>query len=176
MNSNRHLESGTATFIILLFHTVLRQIWLMNACITSLVEVSLFSDLYIDDILLATNDFNILHDTKKFLSKNFEMKDLGLASFVLGIEIHRDRSRRILGLSQMRYIERILNRYGMQNYKPEATSVAKGDRFSLDPCPKSELEIKEMEKIPYSSAVWSLMYAQVCTRSDIAFIVGMLSL
>ena len=50
--------------------------------------------LYVDDILLATNDIGMLHETKKF-----EMKDLGDASFVLGIQIHRDHSRGILGLS-----------------------------------------------------------------------------
>jgi len=48
----------------------------------------IFLILYVDDILLATNDIGILHETKKFLSKNFEMKDLGDASFVLGIQIH----------------------------------------------------------------------------------------
>jgi len=53
----------------------------------------IFLILYVDDILLATNDIGILHETKKFLSKNFEMKDLGDASFVLGIQIHRDRSQ-----------------------------------------------------------------------------------
>ncbi|XP_028070191.1 uncharacterized protein LOC114272671 [Camellia sinensis] len=56
----------------------------------------IFLVLYVDDILLATNDINLLHDTKRFLSKNFEMKDLGDAYFVLGIEILRDRSRGIL--------------------------------------------------------------------------------
>ena len=52
--------------------------------------------------------------------------------------------------------------------------MAKGDKFSLGQCPKIELERKEMENYPYSSAIGSLMYAQVCTRSDIAYIVGML--
>ena len=47
----------------------------------------------------------------RFLSKKFEMKDLGDASFVLGIQIHRDRSRGILGLSQKSYIEKILKRF-----------------------------------------------------------------
>ena len=43
---------------------------------------------YVDDILLSTNDIGILNETKKFLSKNFEMKDLGETSLVLGIQIH----------------------------------------------------------------------------------------
>ena len=134
----------------------------------------MFLVLYVDDILLATNDIGMLHKTKKFLSKNFEMKDLGDASFVLGIQIHRDRTQGILGLSQRNYIEKVLKRFGMQDCKPGNNPIARGDKFSLNQCPKTHLEITEMQKIPYASAVGSLMYAQVCTRPDIAYIVGML--
>ena len=62
----------------------------------------------------------------------------------------------------------------MQECKSGDTLVAKGDKFSLKQCPKGNLEIQEMQKIPYASAVGSLMYAQVCTRPDIAYIVGVL--
>jgi len=54
------------------------------------------------------------------------------------------------------------------------TPVAKGDKFNFNQCPKENLEIEEMKKIPYASAVGSLMYAQVCMRPDIAYIVGVL--
>ena len=134
----------------------------------------IFLVLYVDDILLATNDIGLLHETKRFLSKYFEMKDLGDASFVLGIQIHRDRSRGILGLSQKNYIDKVLKRFGMQDCRPGDTPVVKGDKFCLKQCPKGSLEIQEMQKIPYASAVGSLMYAQVCTRPDIAYIVGVL--
>ena len=77
-----------------------------------------FSILYVDDILLASNDKSFLHEIKNFLSKNFEKKDLGDASFVLSIKIHQDRSRGILGLSQKSCIER----YDMQSCKPGDTS------------------------------------------------------
>ena len=60
----------------------------------------------------------------------------------------------------------------MQECKSRDTPVAKGDKFSLKQCPKGNLEIQEMQKIPYASAIGSLMYAQVCTRPDIAYIVG----
>jgi hypothetical protein len=63
----------------------------------------------VDDILLASSDVNLLLETKKFLSSNFDMKDLGEASFVLGIEIHRDRRKRVLGLSQNAYLGKVLN-------------------------------------------------------------------
>ena len=70
----------------------------------------IFLFLYVDDILLASSDVSLLLETKKFLSSKFDMKDLGEASFVLGIEIHRDRSKGVLGLSQKAYIERIFTR------------------------------------------------------------------
>ena len=73
----------------------------------------IFLVLYLDDILLASNDIGMLYETKRFLSRNFEMKDLGDATFVLGIQIHRDRSRCILGLSQRNYIDKVLKRFGM---------------------------------------------------------------
>ena len=52
----------------------------------------IFMVLLIDDILLARSDVNLLNDTKHLLSANFDMKDLGEASFLFGIEIYRDRS------------------------------------------------------------------------------------
>ena len=60
-----------------------------------------------DDILLASSDVSLLIESKKFLSSNFDMKDLGEASYVLGIEIHRDRKNGVLGLSQKAYLEKI---------------------------------------------------------------------
>jgi hypothetical protein len=46
------------------------------------------------------------------------MEDLGHVSLVLGIQIYRDRSQGILGLSQKSYIKKVLKRYGMQDSKP----------------------------------------------------------
>lgn len=130
--------------------------------------------LYVDDILLASNDSDMLYETKRFLSSNFEMKDLGEASYVIGIEIHRDRSRGILGLSQRAYIDKVLKKYNMQSCSPSVAPVVKGDKFGLYQCPKNDLEREQMGLIPYASVVGSLMYAQVCTRPDIAYITGML--
>lgn len=62
----------------------------------------------------------------------------------------------------------------MHDCAPKDSPISKGDKFSLDQCPKSTLEHEDMESIPYASAVGSLMYAMVCTRPDLAFISGML--
>jgi hypothetical protein len=56
----------------------------------------IFLILYVDDILLASSDVSLLLETKRFLFSNFDMKDLDEASFILEIEIHRDRRKRVL--------------------------------------------------------------------------------
>src|SRR5262249_49915679 len=148
----------------------------MDQCIYQKVSGSkiYFLVLYVDDILLTTNDKGLLYEVKQFLSKNFDMKDMGEASYVIGIKIHRDRTQYILGLSQETYINKVLERFWMKDCSPSVASIVKGDKFNLNQCPKNDLEREEMRNIPYASVVGSLMYAQVCTRPDIAFAVGML--
>jgi len=87
----------------------------------------------VDDILLASNDIDLLIEIKSFLSKNFEIKNLGEASFVIGIQIQRDRTRGILGLSQKAYINKTLDRCGMKNYSWR-------DKLSLFQYPKNDLQ------------------------------------
>jgi len=86
------------------------------------------------------------------------MQDLGDASFVIGIQIQRDRTRKILGLSQRAYIDKVLGRYGMKNCSPGDTHVTKGDRLSLLQCPKNDIKKVQMKGIPYASVVESLRY------------------
>jgi hypothetical protein len=87
----------------------------------------IFLILRVDDILLASSDVNLLLEMKKFLSSNFNMKDLGEASFVLGIEILQDRIKRVLGLSQKAYLENILKKSSTHASKPTLASIVKGE-------------------------------------------------
>ena len=68
------------------------------------------------------------------------MKDLGEASYVIGIEIHKDRSQRVLGLFQKGYIEKVLKRFRMKDCTPTVAPIMKGDKFSKNQCPQNELE------------------------------------
>ena len=124
--------------------------------------------------LVASSYVKILNETKQVLNNHFDMKDLGDAFFVLGIQIHRDRSKGILGLSQRGCIETVLKRFNMHSCSSCAAPIQKGDKLSKSQCPQDEKERAEMEKVPYASAVGSLMYAQVCTRPDIAFVINAL--
>ena len=64
--------------------------------------------LYVDDILLAENDKEFVNSIKRWLSSNFEMRDMREAAYILGVKIYRDRSRKLLALSQESYIKRVL--------------------------------------------------------------------
>nr|GEU76353.1 hypothetical protein [Tanacetum cinerariifolium] len=77
----------------------------------------IFLILYVDDIILMRNHIGSLQEVKTYLGKCFSMKDLGEAAFILGIKIYRDRSRRLIGLSQNAYLDKILKRYRMDNSK-----------------------------------------------------------
>ena len=127
-----------------------------------------------DDSLLAINDITLLHETKSFLSKNFEMKELGDTSFVIGIQIQRERTRGILGLSQKAYIDKVLGRYGMKKCSPSDIPVTEKERLSLLQCPKNNYQKEQMKDIIYASTVGGLMYAQVCTHPYITYAIGKL--
>ena len=66
-----------------------------------------------DDILPTSSDVNLLLETKKFLSSNFDMKDLGEASFILGIEIHRDRRMGGFRIITKGILKKVLKKYSM---------------------------------------------------------------
>ena len=133
-----------------------------------------FLVLYMDDILLAANDKGMLYKVKQFFPENLNMKDMGETSYVIDIKIYRDRHIGILGLSKETYINKVLERFWMKDCSPSVAPIVKGDRFNLNQCPKNDLERKQMKNISYALAVRSIMYAQVCTRPNIAFTVGML--
>ena len=114
-------------------------------------------------------DINVL---KRRLAKSFAMKDLGAAKKILGMRITRDGKNHKLTLSQGEYIEKVLHRFRMQNEKLVSTPLAIHFKLSKEMCPKTQEEIDYMSRIPYSSTVVSLMYAMVCTRLDIAHVVG----
>ena len=134
-----------------------------------------FLILYVDDILLIGNDVGVLSSVKEWLSKQFQMKDLGEASYVLGIQIIRDRKNRLLALSQASYIDKVLTRFSMQHSKKGLLPTRHGVVLSKEHCPKTPQEEEDMRRVPYASTVGSLMYAMLCTRPDICYAVGIVS-
>ena len=89
------------------------------------------------------------------------MKDLGEAAYILGIKIYRDRSQRLLCLCQSGYIDKVLKRFSMQDSKRGFLPMSHGIKLSKSLTTKGERE--RIDKIPYASAIGSIMYAMLYT-------------
>ena len=103
------------------------------------------------------------------------MKDLGEASYILGIKLIRDHKKMMLGLSQDTFIDAVLAHFSMQDSKKGYLPFRHGITLSKDQSLKTPEEIENMKTVSYASAVGSLMYAMFCTILDICFVVGMIS-
>nr|GEV79639.1 retrotransposon protein, putative, Ty1-copia subclass [Tanacetum cinerariifolium] len=111
----------------------------------------------------------MLQSVKTYLGKCFAMKDLGEAAYILGIKIYRDISKRLIGLCQSAYIEKILKRSILKNSKRRSIPMQEKLKLSKSQGASTPAEMKRMQNVPYASAVGSIMYAVRCTRPDVAF-------
>ena len=131
--------------------------------------------LYVDDMLVAGSNMDHIKGLKCQLARAFSMKDLGVAKQILCMKICKDRKNRKLMLSQVDYVEKVLQHFSMENAKAVNIPLPSHLKLTKEMCPKTQEEEDKMSKVPYASAVGSLMYAMVCTGLDIAHVVGVVS-
>ncbi|GJZ78330.1 retrotransposon protein, putative, ty1-copia subclass [Tanacetum coccineum] len=117
----------------------------------------IFLILYVDDIIIMGNHIPSLQSVKDYLEKCFAMKDLREAAFILGIKINRDRSKRLIGLGQNAYMDKILKRYKMDNSK--RGHIPMQERLDLNKTHGASTpeEVKHMQNVPYASTVGSII-------------------
>jgi hypothetical protein len=125
---------------------------------------------YVDDLKCVTNNLTLLQLVKDRLNEVFDVRDLGPASYFLGMEIERDREARTLKLSQRKAIKEILDTYPKSGGKSKSTPIA--TNIHLIPVPDEE--ILDQREYPYSELVGKLLYLANCTRPDISHVVGQL--
>nr|GEX02506.1 retrovirus-related Pol polyprotein from transposon TNT 1-94 [Tanacetum cinerariifolium] len=101
--------------------------------------------LYVDDMLIACKSKAEIGSTKTLLKKEFDMKELGEAKKILGIEI-----------------------------KSVKMPLGGHFKLSLKDYPVRDSDVERMSKVPYENAVGSLMYLMVCTRPDIAYAISLM--
>ena len=91
------------------------------------------------------------------------MKDLGEAADILGIRILRDRSKRLITLSQSIYLDKVLKMFSIQHSKKGDLPIQSNAKLSKTQSPSTKAEIAKMSRFPYASAVGSIMYAMTCS-------------
>eukprot|EP01018_Ginkgo_biloba_P000790 Gb_00723 [translate_table: standard] len=119
--------------------------------------------IYVDDFIYTGNNENMLREFSVAMKSEFEMTDLGLKNYFLGIEVTQNSDGTFI--SQEKYANDIFKRFGMQNSKAAITPIAMGVKLS------KEDESKKVDSTLYKSLVGSLMYCNkaryhVCSKLD----------
>lgn len=131
--------------------------------------------LYVDDMLIAGADKEVIADIKADLRRDFEMKELGDARRILGMDITRDRVKGELRLQQTEYVKKLLKKFQIESAKDVNVPFAQHFKLSMEQCPENDEERTEMSRIPYSNIVGSIMYSMICSRPDVAHSVSVSS-
>ncbi|XP_024872460.1 uncharacterized protein LOC112455020 [Temnothorax curvispinosus] len=138
--------------------------------------------LYVDDMLVASNDLEKLEEIKGKLDETFETKDLGEPKSFLRITIERNKEDKYMNIHQARYTESVLKKFHMEECKPQSTPMVtrqvsnKNKKSRLEESNNEDvIQKEEIKRVPYREAIESLMYLENATRPDIAFAVNYLA-
>ena len=123
---------------------------------------------WVDDLIIATSDMTLMNSFKESMKEQFKMKDLGCIKYFLGIEFTQEEGE--VKMSQKRYLNKILERFGMADCKPRSTPCEA--MFDDDSVYNNELYANPTH---YRELVGSLIYAATSTRPDISWVVSKLS-
>ncbi|CEG35351.1 retrovirus-related gag-pol polyprotein [Plasmopara halstedii] len=135
----------------------------------------IFVALYVDDLVIASNNNGLLKSTKNALSERFAMTDLGRLKYFLGIEIEQDESTGSVSMRQTKFANDILKKFSMENSNSVKTPQDPGLILTKAMCEGGCKHEETMINVPYRNAVCCLMYLIVRTRPDLAAAGGVLS-
>eukprot|EP00253_Pinus_taeda_P032694 PITA_32694 len=122
--------------------------------------------LYVDDVIFTGNDDCLIENFKTVMKEEFEMTDMGLLRYFLGLEV--DKNENGIFISQAKYVNEVLGRFNMQDIKAAITPTIMGLKLS------KEDNNKDFDPSLYKNIVGSLMYL-TATRPDIMFVVSLIS-
>jgi len=125
---------------------------------------------YVDDLLVVGQDLSAIQALLDALNEEITINDLGEASTFLGIDIHRNRQKRELFLTQEGYINRVLDRFGKKPTNKNPAFLPKQERLKPYQGKATPDEVHE-----YQAQIGSLIYAMTKTRPDLAYPVGSLA-
>nr|GEU74772.1 zinc finger, CCHC-type [Tanacetum cinerariifolium] len=156
-------------FSLVVRHTSIRVILALTTCKDYELE-----HLDVNTAFLHGNLKEVIY-MKQPLGYEQGNKELGKAKKILGMEIVRDWSRKILRVSQSGYVFKVLNNFRIDDGKTVKMPLGGHFKLSLKDCPVRDCDVERMSKVMYTNAVGSLMYLMVCTRPDITYEVSVVS-
>ena len=128
-------------------------------------EYTMIVLVWVDDIVLASSSSILMKKIKDVLKQSFKMKDLGLIKCFLGMRFSQHPGR--VEIDQTEYLKKVLKRFDMSDCKARSTPC------EVNPASFDSAECKEDSK--FRQIVGSLIYAMVCCRPDLSWVVTRLS-
>ena len=132
----------------------------------------MYEIIYVDDLLITKFNKEKIVVFKQKLSERFHITDLKFVVYYLDLKVHRDRRNKIIRISQIIYLRKIMTDLNMHNFKRIEKSM--NSNLHLESIFK-DFQSSEQHKIRYQSVVDSLMYLMFETRSDIVFAMSQVS-
>ncbi|KAL0313853.1 UNVERIFIED_CONTAM: Retrovirus-related Pol polyprotein from transposon RE2 [Sesamum angustifolium] len=133
---------------------------------------TLIVSLYVDDLIYTGNNEKMIQDFKEDMMKTFEMSDLGLMHFFLGIEINQEKEG--IFICQRKYTETLLKKFKMESCKTVTTPLVTGEKY------QKEDGSQKVDGSIYRSLIGSLLYLtatdqilcspQVCYQAEAEYI------
>ena len=123
---------------------------------------------YVDDILIASNDPKRLIEIKTRLSSEYQVKDFGNIKYCLGIEVEQKKNQ--ISIAQSGYIREVLQKFEMSDCKAVKSPLAAGTKLE-----RETNAVGNDTRYPHRELIGALMYIAIGIRPDIAHAVVMLS-
>ena len=127
--------------------------------------------IYVDDLSIFASTITLINNFKKQVATEYQFVDTGEISHILGLRVIQDRERRTISIDQQHYIEKITERFDLENSPPSKTPMKPTLTLTASQAPATNMELQKR----YQSMVGSLMYAMLGSRPDICFAVSKLS-
>lgn len=138
-------------------------------------EKRVIMTLYVDDIILASKDLNQMGNVKRKLKAEFEIRDLGPITDILGMHVEREGETGCIKLSQDRYVNDLLEKFDMKSAKTVTTPIESNTKVTKELNPRNNEERERMKDRPHRELIGSLIYLANATRPDIVFAANELS-
>ena len=127
---------------------------------------------YVDDLIIISDKTSAVMEFKQLLAQRFQITDEGELSWILGMEVTRNRKERTLVLHQRKYINDILELFQMRNAHPSNFPAQPGVRLTKTDADASSSPT--VDATHFRTIVGKLVYLMVATEPSIAFAVGQL--
>nr|GEZ33729.1 retrotransposon protein, putative, Ty1-copia subclass [Tanacetum cinerariifolium] len=178
MKTRFSLCTTTKFGIWLTLHLVLRRINYEETfspvakikLIRIMLAIAVFHDYEIWQMDVKTTFLN-----RKLIKDVFMAQPEGFKNAKYPKRIYKDRSKRLIRLSQDTYLDKILKRFKMENSKKGNLHLHHGIKINKDLCLKTDEELDKISRVLYALAIGSTMYAMACTRPDVSFALSMVS-